>query len=96
MPVPPRKLWTSAIKYGDLSNQASKDYVFDMDRFTSFEGNTGPIFCILRCVSNRFSQNTGRKETAWKMLKILPFAQDRRESADAGNSKIQWGDRKRF
>ena len=32
----------SAIKYGDLSNQASKDYVFDIDRFTSFEGNTGP------------------------------------------------------
>ncbi|MFS6557047.1 arginine--tRNA ligase, partial [Parabacteroides distasonis] len=31
----------SAIKYGDLSNQASKDYVFDIDRFTSFEGNTG-------------------------------------------------------
>ena len=32
----------AAIKYGDLSNQASKDYVFDLDRFTSFEGNTGP------------------------------------------------------
>lgn len=30
----------AAIKYGDLSNQASKDYVFDVDRFTSFEGNT--------------------------------------------------------
>ena len=30
----------SAIKYGDLSNQASKDYVFDLDRFTSFEGNS--------------------------------------------------------
>ena len=32
----------AAIKYGDLSNQAAKDYVFDVDRFTSFEGNTGP------------------------------------------------------
>ena len=32
----------AAIKYGDLSNQASKDYIFDIDRFTSFEGNTGP------------------------------------------------------
>ena len=32
----------AAIKYGDLSNQASKDYIFDVDRFTSFEGNTGP------------------------------------------------------
>ena len=26
----------SAIKYGDLSNQASKDYIFDIERFTSF------------------------------------------------------------
>ena len=25
----------SAVKYGDLSNQASKDYIFDVDRFTS-------------------------------------------------------------
>src|SRR5699024_3319273 len=32
----------AALKYGDLSNQASKDYVFDMERFISFEGNTGP------------------------------------------------------
>ena len=32
----------AALKYGDLSNQASKDYIFDIDRFTSFEGDTGP------------------------------------------------------
>mgnify|MGYP000638779775 FL=1 len=24
----------AAIKYGDLSNQATKDYIFDVDRFT--------------------------------------------------------------
>ena len=32
----------AAIKYGDLSNQPSKDYVFDLGRFIAFEGNTGP------------------------------------------------------
>lgn len=32
----------AALKYGDLSNQATKDYVFDVNRFISFEGNTGP------------------------------------------------------
>ncbi len=32
----------AALKYGDLSNQATKDYVFDLERFASFEGNTGP------------------------------------------------------
>ncbi len=43
----------SAIKYGDLSNQAPKDYVFDIDRFTSFEGNTGPyiLYTIVRIKS---------------------------------------------
>ena len=50
----------SAIKYGDLSNQASKDYVFDVDRFTSFEGNTGPyiLYTIVRIKSilNKYTE----------------------------------------
>ena len=43
----------AAIKYGDLSNQASKDYIFDVERFTSFEGNTGPyiLYTIVRIKS---------------------------------------------
>ena len=43
----------AAIKYGDLSNQASKDYIFDIERFTSFEGNTGPyiLYTIVRIKS---------------------------------------------
>lgn len=43
----------AAIKYGDLSNQANKDYIFDIDRFTSFEGNTGPyiLYTIVRIKS---------------------------------------------
>ena len=40
----------AALKYGDLSNQATKDYVFDIEKFTSFEGNTGPyiLYTIVR------------------------------------------------
>lgn len=43
----------AALKYGDLSNQAAKDYIFDMDRFVSFEGNTGPyiLYTIVRIKS---------------------------------------------
>lgn len=43
----------SAVKYGDLSNQAAKDYIFDIDRFTSFEGDTGPyiLYTIVRMKS---------------------------------------------
>lgn len=51
----------AALKYGDLSNQAAKDYVFDIDRFTSFEGNTGPyiLYTIVRIKSiiNKFIEN---------------------------------------
>ncbi len=56
----------SALKYGDLSNQASKDYVFDIDRFTSFEGDTGPyiLYTIVRIKSilGRFEEQGGSLE----------------------------------
>ncbi len=47
------KVSISALKYGDLSNQSSKDYIFDIDRFISFEGNTGPyiLYTIVRIKS---------------------------------------------
>ncbi len=55
----------AAIKYGDLSNQAGKDYIFDIDRFTSFEGNTGPyiLYTIVRIKSilNKY-KTVGRNE----------------------------------
>ena len=57
----------AAIKYGDLSNQATKDYVFDIDRFTSFEGNTGPyiLYTIVRIKSilNRYVEAGGNLES---------------------------------
>ena len=62
----------SALKYGDLSNQAAKDYVFDIDRFTSFEGNTGPyiLYSIVRIKSilNRYAE-TGNDVTACELQK---------------------------
>ncbi len=62
----------SAIKYGDLSNQASKDYIFDVDRFTSFEGDTGPyiLYTMVRIKSilARYDK-TGKKAD----IGILPM-----------------------
>ena len=56
----------SAMKYGDLSNQAAKDYVFDVERFISFEGNTGPyiLYTIVRIKSilNRYVEEGGSLE----------------------------------
>ena len=61
-----RMVALSAIKYGDLSNQAAKDYVFDTERFTSFEGDTGPyiLYTIVRIKSilSRFKENGGSTE----------------------------------
>ena len=54
----------AALKYGDLSNQASKDYIFDIDRFTSFEGDTGPyiLYTIVRIKSilNKYVDQGGK------------------------------------
>lgn len=77
----------AAVKYGDLSNQASKDYIFDVDRFTSFEGNTGPyiLYTIVRIKSilnkylssdevrsSRIQKSTGECEKAL-MLEMSKF-----------------------
>ncbi len=56
----------SALKYADLSNQISKDYIFDIDKFTSFEGKTGPyiLYTLVRIKSilNKFYENNDIKE----------------------------------
>ena len=57
------KVALAAVKYGDLSNQASKDYIFDVERFTSFEGDTGPyiLYTMVRMKSilNKYQENGG-------------------------------------
>jgi len=59
----------AAIKYGDLSNQAAKDYIFDLERFASFEGNTGPyiLYTMVRIKSilaKYHAANAGKKPVA--------------------------------
>lgn len=62
----------AALKYGDLSNQASKDYIFDIDRFTSFEGDTGPyiLYTIVRIKSilARYKENGGNLENVFSQI----------------------------
>lgn len=58
-----RKIALAAVKYGDLSNQASKDYIFDIERFSSFEGDTGPyiLYTVVRIKSilNKYTEQGG-------------------------------------
>ena len=71
-----KKIAMAALKYGDLSNQPTKDYIFDMDRFAAFEGNTGPyiLYTIVRIKSIL------AKYGAWENLPIQtaanPYAKD--------------------
>ena len=66
----------AALKYGDLSNQAGKDYVFDTERFTSFEGNTGPyiLYTIVRIKSilSKYRDNGGSVSEQALEKHILP------------------------
>ncbi len=64
------KIALAALKYGDLSNQPTKDYNFDLERFAAFEGNTGPyiLYTIVRIKSIL------AKFGAWEQLPIQPAA----------------------
>ncbi|MCT4598164.1 MAG: arginine--tRNA ligase [Vallitalea sp.] len=61
------KVGISALKYGDLSNQIAKDYIFDPERFTSFEGNTGPYIQYtavrIKSILNKFEETNCSYET---------------------------------
>ncbi len=67
------KVALAAIKYGDLSNQAAKDYVFDVEKFTSFEGNTGPyiLYTIVR-ISSILEKASGEDLAGAKGSALLP------------------------
>ena len=70
------KIALAALKYGDLSNQPTKDYNFDLERFAAFEGNTGPyiLYTIVRIKSilNRY----GVWENLPMQLPANSFAKD--------------------
>jgi len=61
----------AALKYGDLSNQTSKDYVFDVNRFCEFEGNTGPyiLYMMVRIKSilNKYNLKEESKDYVFKI-----------------------------
>lgn len=63
----------AALKYGDLSNQAGKDYIFDIDRFTSSEGDTGPyiLYTIVRIKSilSKYAENGGNVQAVQNDIK---------------------------
>lgn len=83
----------SAVKYGDLSNQASKDYIFDIDRFTSFEGDTGPyiLYTIVRIKSilAKYKEQGGSLEKAELQNAVSGAEKDLMQTISRYNAMIE-------
>lgn len=83
----------SAVKYGDLSNQASKDYIFDIDRFTSFEGDTGPyiLYTIVRIKSilAKYKEQGGSLERAELQNAVSGAEKDLMQTISRYNAMIE-------
>lgn len=80
----------AALKYGDLSNQAAKDYVFDVERFISFEGDTGPyiLYTIVRIksIQAKYKALSDRCEGEEQ---ILPAASESEKALQLQTSRVQ-------
>lgn len=85
------KVSLAAIKYGDLSNQAAKDYIFDLERFTSFEGNTGPyiLYTAVRTKS-LWNKASEQKLVMDELAAILP--PDNKEETDVMLVLSRWAE----
>lgn len=74
-----RKVGLAALKYGDLSNIPTKDYIFDIEKFSSFEGNTGPYILYtavrIKSILNKAKETDG--EFNGEIL--APFSQGERD-----------------
>ncbi len=71
-----RKVGLSALKYGDLSNQVTKDYIFDIDKFSSFEGNTGPyiLYTTVR-IKSILNKARVKEKCSENNLILKPYSQ---------------------
>lgn len=85
------KIALAAIKYGDLSNRAAKDYIFDVERFTSFEGNTGPyiLYTIVR-IKSLMNKLAAQGITVEENALILPA--DSKSQTDVMLSLSKWSE----
>lgn len=84
-----RIIGLAALKYGDLSNQAAKDYIFDVDRFISFEGDTGPyiLYTIVR-IKSILAKYDALEERFSGEIKILPAVSESEKELQLEVSRV--------
>lgn len=63
-----QKVGISALKFADLVNRRTSDYIFDVNRFTSFEGKTGPYLLYTAVRIKSILRKVGKTEIDWSAL----------------------------
>ena len=66
-----KRIAISALKYGDLSNNPTRDYVFDIDKFLSFQGNTGPYILYTLVRINSIFEKLGKTDIDYNNIKVV-------------------------
>lgn len=72
------KIAIATIKYGDLSNSPTRDYVFNLDTFSQFQGNTGPyiLYTVVRIKSLFKKHGINENEFSTYIDKLKSFDSD--------------------
>ncbi len=85
------KIGVAAMKFGDLSNAPSKDYVFDIDKFASFEGKTGPYIQYTGARINSLLKKAGitSSETMLRNLNLIDVCDDNQRKIALSFLKLQ-------
>ena len=85
------KIGVAALKFGDLSNAPSKDYVFDIDKFASFEGKTGPYIQYTGARINSLLRKAEMTDKAEQLsnLNLIDIADDNQRKIAISFLKLQ-------
>ncbi len=84
------KVAVAALKFSDLSNWRGTSYVFDLDRFTSFEGKTGPylLYQAVR-IKSLLRKAEGEGAQAGEIVVAKPAERDLVLTLDAFETALQ-------
>lgn len=85
------KIGVAAMKFGDLSNVPSKDYIFDIDKFSSFEGKTGPYIQYTGARINSLLKKAGlfEKKDYFENLNLIDISDENQRNIAINFLKLQ-------
>ena len=85
------KIGVAAMKFGDLSNIPSKDYIFDIDKFASFEGKTGPYIQYTGARINSLLRKSGLfdKKDFFENLNLIDIADENQRNIALSFLRLQ-------